>query len=384
MAGMRWRLLPKDSDVGWVPYAWLIYLLGFVAGLVWPPAPWWEWIGAAAAIAVFLPLYFWGFWLEGRRLLGVAAAIAALGAVFLPVNFGGGGFFIYAAAFLGRTGRPGLAFRRLLVLCAAIALEAWMLGLPWFQWVYALIFAMLIGGVNIHFAEHIRQNAMLRQARAEVEHMAKVAERERIARDLHDLLGHTLSVIVLKAELASKLADRDPARAVQEIREVEAISRQALAEVRSAVRGYRSPGLEAELSAARAALQAAGVALDAHVEPGTLGPAEEAALALVLREGVTNVIRHAAARRCWVRLERDAGGVRLEVRDDGRGGHPTEGSGLRGMRERLGELGGTLVTEGSAGMRLAARVPARAAGGGADDGMSQKTSPCRSPSGGSR
>jgi two-component system sensor histidine kinase DesK len=357
---MRLRLLPEDSELGWVPYAWLVYLVGFVAGVLIPPTALWEWVVSGLGLGLFLVLYFWGYWLEGRKLLAVIGGISGLGALFLPINLGAGGFFIYAASFVGRVGPPRTALRWLLLVSAAPGIEALALGLPWHRWVWAVGFALLIGGVNIHFSEVSRQNAMLRQARSEVEHLARVAERERIARDLHDLLGHTLSVIVRKAELASKLAERDPARAAQEIREVEKISRQALAEVRSAVRGYRSEGLAAELAAARAALEAAGVELEARVEPGPLEPAEEAALALVLREGVTNVIRHAAARRCWVRLERAGQGLRLEVRDDGRGGAAPEGSGLRGMRERLGELGGALQADGRDGMRLCATLPGKA------------------------
>jgi len=359
---MRWRLLPEDVELGWLPYAWLVYLVGFVMGLVWPPASTAEWIGSGLGLAVFLALYFWGYWLKDTPLLCVAAAIAALGVVFMPINFGGGGFFIYAAAFLGHTGPPRAAYRRLFALAAIPPLEGLVLGLPAFQWIWPPVFSLLVGGVNIHHAERNRQNALLRQARSEVEHLAKGAERERIARDLHDLLGHTLSVIVLKAELASKLAERDPARAVQEIREVEAISRQALAEVRSAVTGYRSQGLEAELVAARSALEAAGVELEARVELGPLLPGENGALALVLREGVTNIIRHAGAKHCWIRLERDAQGLRLELRDDGRGGAAAEGSGLRGMRERLAELGGSLEADGRDGMRLCAALPARDGG----------------------
>jgi two-component system sensor histidine kinase DesK len=362
----RMRLLPEDSGMGWVPYAWLSYLSGFALGLLAPPAPLWEWLASGLAVAVFLPLYFYGYWVEGRRLACVVLAIAALGVVFTPLNPGGGGFTIYAAAFAGRLEPQRVALRWLLGLAAFSALQIWALGLSPILW-YAPVFALLIGGVNIHFTAEDRKNALLRQARQEVEHLATIAERERIARDLHDLLGHTLSVVVLKAELASKLADRDPARAVREIREVEAIARQALAEVRSAVLGYRSQGLPAELAAARRALEAAGVKLEAELEPGPLSPAQEGVLALVLREGVTSVIRHARAQRCWIRLERDAEALRLELRDDGRGGAAAEGAGLNGMRERLAQLGGALHTDGSGGMRLCAVLPARpgAAGGAA-------------------
>ena len=129
------------------------------------------------------------------------------------------------------------------------------------------IFTLLIGAVCIRSAEVQRANARLRMAQEEVERLAKTAERERIARDLHDLLGHTLSLITLKAELAGKLVERDPERAGREIREVERISREALREVRTAVAGYRSEGLQAEMGRARLALEAAGVRLEYFAQP---------------------------------------------------------------------------------------------------------------------
>ena len=140
----------------------------------------------------------------------------------------------------------------------------------------------------------------LRKADEEIEHLAKVAERERIARDLHDLLGHTLSLITLKAELARKLVDRDPQRAKQEMLDVEQTSRAALADVREAISGYRGEGLAAELVRARKTLETAGITVDCEFDQLPLTPAQETVLALALREAVTNVVRHAQAQRCKV------------------------------------------------------------------------------------
>src|SRR5438105_13442886 len=129
--------------------------------------------------------------------------------------------------------------------------------MPIFGWLWPVIFTVLIGAANVHQQQRSAANARLRLAHDEIEHLAKVAERERIARDLHDLLGHTLSLIILKSELASKLADRDIERARNEIRDVERISREALTQVRAAVRGYREGGLRRELDSAREALDTA-------------------------------------------------------------------------------------------------------------------------------
>jgi two-component system, NarL family, sensor histidine kinase DesK len=216
----------------------------------------------------------------------------------------------------------------------------------------------IIGTVNIRQAQ-IRRTSLA--AREEIEQTAQTAGRERIARDLHDLLGHSLSLIALKSELAAKLAERDPARAAAEIREVEQVSRQALGEVRAAVRGYRSLGLAAELAYAQKALEGAGLAVTVEGQPpARLAPAQETVLALALREAITNVLRHAQARRCQIHLGEADGRVCLRIHDDGRG--LAEGTreefGLTSMRERIEALGGRLDRDGAGrGTRLAISLP---------------------------
>jgi two-component system sensor histidine kinase DesK len=283
--------------------------------------------------------------------------ITALGALFMPINPGASCFFIYAASFAGEAGPPRVAVRYIAAIVAVVLLEGWFFQTPLGALMPGVVFSILIGGVNVHFGEMRRKEDKLRLAQEEVEHLAKVAERERIARDLHDLLGHTLSVIVLKSELASKLAERNPRRAVEEIREVEQISRQALAEVRRAVEGYRSATLVEEVANARRALQAADIALEEQIEEVTLAPPQESALAFALREAVTNVVRHARARTCRIRLSLDRGRVALEVTDDGVGGDRPEGAGLTGMRARVGEAGGYMERDGGTGTRVRVVLP---------------------------
>jgi two-component system sensor histidine kinase DesK len=201
-------------------------------------------------------------------------------------------------------------------------------------------------------------------AHEEIEALAAVAERERIARDLHDVLGHTLSVIVLKAELAGRLLARgeDTSRAAQEIADVERTARSALAEVRETIGGYRARGLPAEMDAARNALTAAGVRFEVEGAPaaGTLRPAEETVLALALREAVTNVVRHAQAQTCRLRFTVQNGRHSLAIEDDGQHTALQEGNGLRGMRERVESLGGTVQLEREHGTRLLIELPVAA------------------------
>ena len=358
---MRFRPLPEDPEQGWTPYVWLVYL-GFV--FMYPAlarASALQWGLTLAGVAVFLVLYFTAHWLRDRKVLWCIAGILLLGMVFAPVNPGASAYFIYAASFIGYAGPPRFALRGLVVILAVALLETWIFHLPSYFWFPAALFSLLVGGANIHYAEVSRANSKLRLAQDEVELLAKTAERERIARDLHDLLGHTLSLITLKAELAGKLLARDPERAGREIREVERISREALREVRTAVAGYRSQGLPAELARARIALEAAGVKPEYFAEPLELEPAQETALALALREAVTNIIRHAGAATCRITLEQTAAETRLEVRDDGRGGSAPEGIGLASMRERVEGLGGRLERRAETGTSLRIVLPRRKA-----------------------
>lgn len=188
--------------------------------------------------------------------------------------------------------------------------------------------------------------------------LAATAERERIGRDLHDLLGHTLSLVALKSDLAARLVERDPQAARNEIDAVAQISRDALAQVRRAVTGIRAAGLVAELASARVLLDLDGITLEQQLETLPLPPEHETALALVVRKAATNVQRHAQATRVRVNLRAHGEQAVLEITDDGRGGVIVPGNGLDGMRARLHGLGGALEVEAlPRGMRLRASVP---------------------------
>jgi two-component system sensor histidine kinase DesK len=351
------RLIPADRNYGWTPYVWLIYIVGFFAYPFFDRSSPWRIAATIAAGLLFLVLYFVGHWVHGRALLAVIAALTLLGVVFVPFNPGAPALFIYAAAFAGGMSQPRRGMWVVGGVLAVLLLEVSLLHIEPWRWWWGALFTLVVGGVNVHYAQVARQNARLRLAQEEVEHLAKVAERERIARDLHDLLGHTLSLIILKSELASKLSDRDPARARDEIRDVERISREALAEVRSAVSGYRSGGLQNELTKAKEALETADLEVDCAVETPPLAPAQEVVLALAVREAVTNIIRHAKARRCTIRLARHGEVCRLTVADDGRGGIAADGFGLAGMRERVASLGGRFRHEYSHGTTLTIELP---------------------------
>ncbi|WP_235834752.1 sensor histidine kinase, partial [Actinomadura logoneensis] len=165
--------------------------------------------------------------------------------------------------------------------------------------------------------------ALLREAREELAHAAVAEERLRFSRDLHDLLGHTLSLMVVKAQAVRRLAERDPALAAAQAADIEQVGRQALTEVRQAVSGYRGRGLAAELDHARTALADAGVRAVLRRSGGPLPPDPDALLGWVVREGVTNVIRHSGAERCVITVRNDGSEASVEISDDGRGAAAT-------------------------------------------------------------
>ncbi len=371
--------LPVKRNWAWIWLAYTGFL--FIDPMVYPSL--YKWLGSLLVFGVFVgimavyiracdahrPLRFW-----------MIGATFVLGLITFPWNPGASTFFVYTAAFLPFN---IASVRRVLTLFAVEALlilaEGYLFHSPsgwlhyhqaflinWPNTFIGIFLLVIIGGGNIFFAAQKRADGRLRDAQQENIALAAMAERERIARDLHDVLGHTLSVIVLKAELAGRLIERDPARATAEIGDVERTARTALAEVREAIGGYRTRGLVAEIEAARRTLDAAGVMFDCDTlseGSAALSVKEETVLALSLREAVTNIVRHAHATRCTLRFITDRGVHRLLIEDDGHTATaaPREGNGLRGMRERVESLGGDFRFEQSNGTRLAIELPARAA-----------------------
>jgi two-component system sensor histidine kinase DesK len=253
-------------------------------------------------------------------------------------------YFVFGCVML-HTGRRHSLPRYLLhvlALNAVLGATAAWVGYPWQALVWMLPMTVVIGViVNVESAAGEKDLA-LQLSHDEVRRLAATAERERIGRDLHDLLGHTLSLITLKLELSRKLMDRDPAAARAEVAEAEKVARHALAEVRSAVTGFRAADLAAELASARLLLESSAVTLE-YDPPPALSLDIERPLALVLREAATNIARHARATRAEVRFARDGGQLRMRIADDGRGAGGAEGNGIAGMRARVRELGGSLA-----------------------------------------
>jgi two-component system sensor histidine kinase DesK len=320
------------------------------------------WLQCLAIYVVFLVMYVCLDVIEVRAVkLSMIAGFVVIGVTAFPFNPGASTFFLYAACLLPFI-LPSIPIVLTLVVLDFLLLvgEGLLLKENVFSYAIAAFF-LLVGAIsNTWIAKQKWMNTKLAMAQEEIEQLAAVAERERIARDLHDVLGHTLSVIVLKAELAGRLMGRDQERAAKEIAEVEKTARTALAEVREAIGGYRAKGLQAEVDMARMTLEAGGVTLHCATMPPSLKAREETALSLAVREAVTNIVRHAEATECTLRFTTASDGfATLEVEDNGAKCVEREGNGLRGMRARVEELGGRFRIERARehGTRLVIELP---------------------------
>jgi two-component system sensor histidine kinase DesK len=308
-----------------------------------------------------------------RAGLAAIVALAALACVVYGKGWTPLWIYVSAAAGMILTTEPDgrrRALRRVLAVSVCYVFFSWLSHDDAEDFWAVLLPVVLVGVAMIGFRMQIQLMHELTQARETVAKLAANEERLRLARDMHDLTGQSLSVITLKSELAAKRLSRLPATqerdtVLGDLGDIGRVSRQTLHDIREAVSGYRRPTLAIEVITARNALDAAGIRLDDDagltLRSGTFDADVEAALAWCLREAVTNVIRHSGAKNCRIRLTEHPGELSLEVVDDGRGlgqpqpdPQPSKGTGLRGMSERLSAAGGRLS--------LAAADPARGQG----------------------
>ena len=331
----------------WIPSVYLFF------GPYQRNAGWVEWTLTSLAFLTGTGLYTTALIYNSRKLVlrRVCIAVALLGIAFTAYRFEGAIFLALVAAFGPFTVDGNIPRSAIIVVLASIipSLEWWLLGSGPNAFPLVIGIESLLVGAGATFAT--------RQA-LQTKRINKSTERERIARDLHDILGHTLSVIILKSELAGRLVDRDPTRAGAEIADVERISRKALAEVREAILGYHEGDLRAEIERATSTLATAGIEVEKRCEQLEMPLSQERVLAMVLREAVTNIVRHSQAKHCRIMLQLANGACRLTVGDDGRGGAHTEGLGMRGIRERVQAIGGSACWNTESGTELTITIPA--------------------------
>lgn len=299
-----------------------------------------------AAIGVFATCYVAGFAVAGRHALPLLAVMAGCMAATVPLlGVDALGLTPYLGAFSALL-VPAPAWRWTTPAIAAVPVLS-LLGDDFPGFFFVLVWP-IIGGCAL---VRVLTDAQIRMQATQAS-LAVTAERERVARDVHDVLGHSLTVLSVKAELAGRLIDVDPARARAELESIQATARQALAEVRTTVGGLRASNLDAEVAAAPRVLADAGIEARVDGEVADTDPRHRALLAWVLRESVTNVVRHSGATRATVRLRPDG----LDVLDDGCGTDAPEGNGLRGLRERVEAVGGRVEIGGAPGSGTRVRV----------------------------
>ena len=341
------------------PWPWLLYLGFYAMPWLWRAPTQVQLIASIIGVAVFLPTYFISHRLNGVRLMGTVAAMFAIGALLAP--FGGSWtvFSVYAGSEAGRLqpARVAIAGIALVALATAAVGIAW--GQPILWWLTGILLLVMTGGATISREAFYARTQALLATQEEVRRLAGTAERERITRDLHDVVGRTLTLVALKADLARRLVPADAAAAESECQAIATLAREGLAEVRSALAGQAGGSLAHEAAASSAALEAAAVSPHITGDFAAIPSDAGAVLAMTLREAVTNVIRHAQAQTCRIDLSITGNEARLDVSDDGHCQRFVEGRGLVGMRQRLQAAGGSLtISPGPGGMRLIATVPA--------------------------
>lgn len=346
-------LLPRNLNEPFSPYVWLIYLpLFFVPVVLFHQDPM-DLVWTLLALFAFLALYFHAFWVKGQDVIYHILAITLLGTFIALVTPTASTLFIYAGAFCCRLNPLKYAVAVLIALLLWITAISWFFKFEFYFYLPTLVFTLIVGILNIyHYALHQNKQALI-LSRKETQRLAKIAERERIARDLHDLIGHTFSVITLKADLAGRLLDKgldkDLEKARTEIKQLEDISRDALSQVREVVSGYRSSDLLSELANAKNVFASVDIAFHYQFEnideqQIELDTASNKELAIVLRELVTNIIKHAQATHVTVTIKHENDKIVLAMQDNGQGFENShhQGFGIKGIEERIQKLQGVV------------------------------------------
>ncbi|MGM0360840.1 sensor histidine kinase [Streptomyces griseoaurantiacus] len=344
---------PGPPPTGFTLLPWLLMGMGAFSNLFQgeTPNPWVGALGLLAFNSCYVYVVFRAFHTKTREALSTRLALVVMGLVTCGLALAYGGTWLSFFPLLGLAtgavvrgpwlGRYGLGLTALAGVVAGLRGGWDAIGV-----VYGTFLSTMVTAAILSLSEAVRQ---LRAAREELARRAVEEERLRFSRDLHDLLGHTLSVIVVKSEAARRLAARDMDAALAQVTDIEAVGRQALTEIREAVTGYREGSLATELDRASSALTAAGIEPVVRRTGPPLAPASEALLGWVVREAVTNAVRHSGARRCEIGVDGSSSAerIRLTVTDDGNGGEGTQtsstsGTGLKGLTERLARAGGSL------------------------------------------
>ena len=364
--------IPTIARVAWAAI-WLVFLgypISDILGTGYSPT---RAVIAWICLVAFACTYLLAMWLclslvprvaNGVQLVPLVAVFVMGIAMALVFRGQWTGLLVYCGVSAGWTLRWRYLVPVLFALGVFMVVSGVILGYSWADLGFITFLTVALGFTMLAFRRLIATVIELRTARAEVARLAVADERLRISRDVHDILGHSLSVIALKAQVARRLMTSEPEAAAEAMGDVEMVARESLAEVRSMVTAYRQRSLSDELQGARDVLDAAGISFavtrDSIVPPAPV----DSLLAWTVREGVTNVLRHSRAHHCEISLKAGDGGFSVAIVDDGVGGVANAGgSGLHGLRERVGAAGGRLEAgpRQQGGFRLQAYIPQAAA-----------------------
>lgn len=349
-------LLPRDLDEQISPYFWLIYLPFFICPVLYfSPNPS-DWLLAGISTALFLIVYFHAFWTSRNYIQYHILLIVLIGTLSAFITPSAQTLFIYAAAFCSRLRPVKYSFIALVGIVVWMTLVSVWLDLSAYFYIPGVMFSIVVGLSNIYQHALNEKNKALILSQNEVKRLAQVAERERIARDLHDLIGHSFSMITIKADLAGQMLDHDIEKTRAEIKQLENISREALSQVREVVSGYRSRDLLSEFANAKYLFESVNVSFSYKLvnlveENMTLDLPNRNELSIIFRELVTNIIKHAKATEASAVVSRINENIVLVVQDNGTGFQASDNSGfgLKGIKERLNKINGNLDIQSSAG-----------------------------------
>lgn len=371
------RSRPEDLGPpnGFAMLPWLLMGMGSFSNILQGKTgnPWLGGLGLLVFNSLYISVVFRAFDKRSREARVTRQLLLALTAVTFALAIGYGDSWLMFFPLLGLATGSVLRGRQLVPAGLALSIAAAVVGGLQDGWdaagiAYGTFISVMVTAAILALSETVKE---LRSTREELARSAVEKERLRFSRDLHDLLGHTLSVIVVKAEATRRLAPRDLDAALGQVADIESVGRQALTEIREAVTGYREGSLATELDRARDLLDAAGIEAVVHQSGPPLAPQTAALLGWVVRESATNVVRHSRASHCEIEVAGTAERTRLLITDDGRGvGSGTPGSGLKGLAERLAAAGGSLESGPApcGGFRVTAELPVTEFSTGSDSG----------------
>jgi two-component system, NarL family, sensor histidine kinase DesK len=345
-----------ESKLSWV---YLINLIFYIIPLFTVRFSAWQYLSMLSALLLFLGCYFWAYRCSRHNMHWPIAGIVLVAALITPVNPGSIAMFAYAGFFIGFAYSLKRYLLLITLLLALLVLLELALTIHWNLFlIMGIPIVLAVSFLGRAEQAKLRQRLAEQQSGDEIKQLATMVERERIGRDLHDILGHTLSSIILKADLAEKLLARQQAEAAQQqLTELSQIARDALSQVRQSVSGYKHQGLTAEVARLLSRLRDAGFVAELTGEIPQLNSRRETAVVLALTELVTNIMRHSKGDSCQLCFTEQAGTLKIYLSDNGRQADVKEGNGITGLRERLTAINATLTLQHNQGLTATIELP---------------------------